>query len=109
MKRLIVDYRFFAKGFVVAIIVMAAATVSRFLIIYCPSRVGTKADCQVAEGRKNRGRIVVNICRNKRAMARRFSLGKRNSTPISISKRPKSIKNTGNRPRRLGNMLAKSS
>jgi hypothetical protein len=40
---------------------IAVAMIRRFLMMYCPSRVGTNGACQVADGRRMSGSIVENI------------------------------------------------
>lgn len=75
---------------------IARATTTMFLIMYCPERVGAKGDCQVNSGSKKRGRIVVIMCGIKIATAYFVVFGKRNRTPISISARPRIIRNKSN-------------
>ncbi len=72
---------------------MAQAIITRFFIIYCPSRVGTKNFCQVSVVLKTRGPKVVIMCIKSRGITTLSSPLMRKSIPIRHSNSPKSIKN----------------
>ncbi|MBT4856708.1 hypothetical protein HON52_00795 [Candidatus Uhrbacteria bacterium] len=64
----------------------------RFLIMYCPSIVGTNGDCQTASGTKISGPKVVIIWTRSIGRAYFVHFFTRNSIPISISRSPRKIK-----------------
>lgn len=63
----------------------ASATRAMFLIIYCPSNVGTNIFLHTMSGSKKRGRVVMMMCAEKRKKTIDVFLGKRNKMPIMHS------------------------
>ncbi len=72
---------------------MAAAIITRFLIIYCPSKVGTKNPLQVTSGKIMSGKKVVIICKSSIGITTRSSPRIAKRIPIKHSKNPKRIIN----------------
>ena len=60
-----------------------------FLIMYCPTIVGTPNECQETSGKKRSGPNVVNICIPNMIMVYFVSLGIRNRIPIEHSNTPR--------------------
>ena len=69
---------------------MAPERIIRFLMMYCPSRVGNQKMpfWKVISGRINKGRKVPNICMKSKPMASRVVDLKRNKTPMRTSHQP---------------------
>jgi len=70
---------------------MAAAMITRFFIIYCPSRVGTKKPFQVTAGSINSGIKVIAMCIKSMGMTMRSNPRNTNKIPIRHSNIPNRI------------------
>lgn len=64
---------------------IATATTTAFLIIYCPSRVGTNDVCHIISGSSTSGEHTKSICASRRGITMRVILGNKNSIPITHS------------------------
>ena len=68
---------------------IAVATITKFLIIYWPSRVGTRGPVQVSPVSKKSGPAVVIMCKKSIGMTPLSAPGIKNKIPIKHSKSPK--------------------
>lgn len=66
--------------------------ITRFLMMYWPSKVGVMNACHVICGRSIKGIAVVNICGINSNTPSGFNLRNKKQRPINISKRPNKIK-----------------
>ena len=78
-------------GCVCAAIPIATAKITKFLMMYWPSMVGTKKDCHAIAGNVNSGITVVIMCKNNNGIAIRINFGNKNKTPMNTSNNPNKI------------------
>lgn len=64
---------------------IATATTTAFLIMYCPSSVGTSGCCHMNSGNKTIGEQTSAIWARSRGMTTRVIFGNRNKMPITHS------------------------
>jgi len=68
---------------------------ARFLMMYCPIKVGQNRSFQASSGRKNKGRNVVIIWPRNTQKAILVAEGINHKIPSAHSKRPNNIENWG--------------
>lgn len=78
-------FDFSTSGVADAAMPIATATTTAFLMIYCPSSVGTRNPCQVYSGTSNSGEHTITIWNNSSGTTIRVILGNRNNIPTMHS------------------------